>query len=475
MRNKRKAVRGIFLAAVMMSMAACGNAEETVSSGNPEAENVSEKGTEETTTDGEESREASASAEDQEEAPASEEESEESSVSSGEAEESTVSSEESEEESASTEEPEDKVATDGSPQGAFPVKMTLYKEEKPSDEYLFDEEGYAWKLVGEGYEWIEEYLTDNGGNKLYGHMDPTLYGGNWDDEREVLVKSYTSETNSESGSSSFEYNEENNIVSYSQDFTNYNNNGMTEIHRWFNYVYEETGEGRVITCNCDWGQDGDKSTYVVQLDGNGNVVSRSQTDEFHTNGIVDVYEYEDKYEYDNDGNMVKHIRTDDQGQTQTDSYTYDGAGNRLSHTWEGGKDEYEGYNGDGNWTLCTRYDENGELVLFNSRDYNEDGNIICESLVMGTDELTVNYEYDEEGRMLSASLGDQILQQLDYNAEGLLEKITGIYDFEYGLGGYWMYYRGDIADWVQKYTGIKSGHAIDIPWINAGETFIFEY
>lgn len=152
MRNKKKAVRGIFLAAVMMSMAACGNAEETVSSGNPEAENVSENGTEETTTDGEESREASASAEDQEEAPASEEESEESSVSSEEAEESPVSSEETEEESASTEEPEDKTATDGSPQGAFPVKMTLYKEEKPSVEYLFDEEGYTWKLVGEGEE-----------------------------------------------------------------------------------------------------------------------------------------------------------------------------------------------------------------------------------------------------------------------------------------------------------------------------------
>lgn len=465
MKKKGKMIKGILFAMVMMGMVACGNAETNANFEASETEEDSESTTEETMADTDLTRDTTAPVAEQENPPTSEEQSEEVSV--------------DEEEQGDTFASE----SNGALQGVFPVKMVKYNAQYPEEreEYFYDAEGYPLRIISLGNDYTAEteyeYLTDERGNKVYG-IDLFYYsdrgGWNINDKAHILLKSTKGNSGNRSTDYLYEYDDDFRIVSREMSDL-YDDTPEWNTHESIKYKYEKSAEGWNVNIDYEFNGETHNPYIMMQFDSIGNVVSYVQNDDF------DNYGDERKYVYDENGNMVKEIVAGG-GLSETYSYSYDTAGNMLSCISSNQKLEYEGYDENGKWTMYTCY-EGEELVFFVCREYDQDGNLISASRMVGTDEVMAQYEYDEKGRLASVSVGDQILQELSYNADGLLEKITCISNYEedehqaiYAV--FAMSYVLNAEEWVEKYTGIKNAvGGFDLGTFNmkAGDVITFEY
>ena len=186
----------------------------------------------------------------------------------------------------------------------------------------------------------------------------------------------------------------------------------------------------------------------ITYDGDGKVSSVT-TYEYNEYGNMTVMNTEGmfsdrteyKYEYDENGNIVKDVILDEDGSiVNISTYEYDAAGNQIKRGYKNESlgsegEEISEYDTDHNLMKTTDYDEDGTIkeiylyeydndMLIKFGSYNADGSLNWDSI----------YEYDSDGKVIkevgSLSIDGVIyssIEEHEYDADGNLIK-TYFYD-----------------------------------------------
>ncbi len=151
---------------------------------------------------------------------------------------------------------------------------------------------------------------------------------------------------------------------------------------------------------------GNQTEYKDQLfDAQGNLTEHWAASD--RDGIVKLIK--NTYEYDTDGNCIKHIHYDaDENPIYYDLSEYNESGNRIKESTYGIDGDFRGYHlyeydENNNKITYSSYDENDALTRYHLYEYDENGNLIKESTYDKNGELTsyTTYEYDENGKRIS--------------------------------------------------------------------------
>ena len=104
----------------------------------------------------------------------------------------------------------------------------------------------------------------------------------------------------------------------------------------------------------------------------------------------------DKYEYDEEGRLVKELRG-----KETWTYTYDENGNLISE-FQGDRTFNNTYTFDENGRVLTKKSVNADTnyTMLYSYTYNEDGTIATETQTSDTSVYVITYKYDDNGRVV---------------------------------------------------------------------------
>lgn len=267
--------------------------------------------------------------------------------------------------------------------------------------------------------------------------------------------------------------------------TSYNANG--EVNYRQEYEYDNDGNCVSVT---SYRADGSESAHIeIAYDEYGNKLTdygqrgftvRNGEREFNENtGKFYWIQYE--YTYDNNGNIIKQIKTDElqtTGRSITE-YTYDDAENRISATtknenYSGDRITISEYNSDNQVAIAREYEnldgELGELCYETVYEYDDAGRRVKYTYYgyLGTLQLLVSsteYEYTFDGKLLKTS---------SYDTNGM----TGYHIEEYSDEGNSLktsYYNpnGDLTQYVIRiYSEYLS--AVETYYVRDGQGALFE-
>ena len=147
-------------------------------------------------------------------------------------------------------------------------------------------------------------------------------------------------------------------------------------------------------------------SYAYTYDKNSNIVSETRR-----SNLAGATAYENKaYTYDVYGRLTKSVTTDynNSNAKSTVTYGYDAVGNRTTMT-AGGKTTSYSYNGLNQLTSKT------DGMTTTTYTYDGRGNQIQEK----TGNTVTNFTYAVSGEMLTVSSGSAVIQQNEYNHEGI--------------------------------------------------------
>ena len=181
----------------------------------------------------------------------------------------------------------------------------------------------------------------------------------------------------------------------------------------------------------------DKYTYKYSYDDKGNLTKEEYAADHST------YNYIREYEYDENRNIIKTIRHDDDGDTYVYEYTYDKNGNVLKSVETYTSDSYSRreiieytYDSHNNEIkresthsyVSDNYNSTDTTVYVTNNTYNTQGNLIkrVEFNSFGEVDRTYEYEYDADGNMLKNSCdysyGDSRKTEYTYDKSGNIVK-----------------------------------------------------
>lgn len=213
------------------------------------------------------------------------------------------------------------------------------------------------------------------------------------------------------------------------------------------YTYDSCG--RLLSV-----MDGDEKTGSYEYDISGNVTAYDTADT-HTEYTYDGdgriltsvttggADLKLSYTYDAAGRMTKEERTE-AGKTVSQSYVYDEAGKLTGWSRSDGLEENYAYDSVGNMTSLIKKDASGSTAV--TMAYGEENQLSSYSGAAGT----VQYEYDQNGRLAAKTLGDK-KDLYTYNPDGLLETYHGYDGYEVSYT-----YTVDHVLWEKKEHGSRS-------------------
>ncbi|MCM1194163.1 MAG: hypothetical protein NC389_17285 [Acetatifactor muris] len=345
-------------------------------------------------------------------------------------------------------------------QGTYPSKVSVPNWDGSTGvDYFFDEEGVLVKSVENSYDGRPitttiEYITDAQGKKIYGITDEsfestyhsTYFSVMYADKSKLVQRPLFRSTEAVTDGSAlgrkytYEYDEENRVVSRTDEMWG----DVVE------FTYETQG-GLTVTAVRN---DENKSTDIYQFN----------QDNFLTaiiSGTQASLPYRTDYVYDENGNLIG--ASDESGDSV--QITRDSAGNILKIEFnDGNYEEYDGYNANGDWTICTCYN-GGKMAYFLICEYNEDGSLSTKDFGIGTDSRSAVYDYDEKGRLIQISVDGLALYQFSYNGDGLLERAEKVNEYQNSESESLSMYdyvlsqavKQDMDAYVIEYTGIEVG------------------
>ena len=159
----------------------------------------------------------------------------------------------------------------------------------------------------------------------------------------------------------------------------------------------------------------------TEYDAAGNIVKQTAFDADGDKISVNAYEY-------NDNNKTKFVTNSVDGKVSSEiTYSYDENEYLISEHYQADDYSYTikyKNDKDGKALTSTQYDENGNVVMKTTYEYDSDGRLICESRSYGLDTSASGlskseYEYDDR---------DNVVKEVCYDADG---KILYSYDRVY--------------------------------------------
>lgn len=292
------------------------------------------------------------------------------------------------------------------------------------------------------YEEINSVIYDKDGNQIsftgykYDEQGRCISALSYDNDGALLSGEET--TYDSNGNITVEISYRNGVIEYRKEYT-YNENGNIICEAVFEYL-DGVLQNKTVTTYDDYGN----KLTIIEYDGNGVILNQSEWEYIityengnivfsdpDTSGWHSVYiyrkdgkilehtffagngdiEYQDKYEYDDQGNLTRKVDIYKKGKYNGDTvYEYDEYGTLISEIERDADDNVESkieYNSDGHIIYLKNNWEKFEY------EYDEHGNMICQSgyYDWGEEreeyEITIEYEYVKHGIINSSKTYDQ--------------------------------------------------------------------
>lgn len=361
---------------------------------------------------------------------------------------------------------EEEPEASGPIQGKYPAQISIVGSDESEDMFFFDTDGDIIKVEKKSADGTVtkeeiEYVLDEQGNKVCGFTEdalvdtciPLRYSAS---DHKLTTKPLIQKTEStQSGSDSvhritFSYDADNRVTGRTEG--GYEGE-RASWERQTDYTYEEQEGNLTVT---SFGEEG-QYTYQYNKDNYlmlQSIKSGESNDSFFSTTA---------YEYDEKNRLTAVLEKSSREEAGSDTnITWDGKGNLQCLTSSlGYVTEYEGYDENGNWMACTYYVENDEMDCFLICEYDESGNRITRSFGIGDEMKTAYYHYDEEGRLIDICVDDELLYQLTYNSDGLLERLEKVYEYQFGetekKAVHWYVLDQELWNEVEAYVGDYTG------------------
>lgn len=371
-------------------------------------------------------------------------------------------------------------------QGKYPVQISTKNSMDEEETYFFDSDGDLIRLETKELDGTTEtkeieYVLDGQGNKMYGITEVALQDTDFPLKYSALDHKLAEkplinvEKSTWSGSddvykTTFSYDADNRITSKTEGRYEAEN---VIIRRQTDYTYEEQ-DGNLIVTSVD---EDFKRMYTYNSD-NYLTLYRGESVEQNDSSFSGFSE--DGYEYDaNNWLTTNSYKSSREGMDSNTRITHDAKGNILSIN----SIEYEGYDENGNWMVCTYYANDGKIDCFLVCEYDENGNRLTKSFGFGDELRTAFYNYDDEGRLLDIHVDERLLYQFTYNEKGLMECVEQINEYEFSEAEKKIIYqyvlaqelRQEVEEYVGEYTGILSSDDSSANTISYQKGAVFRY
>lgn len=363
-------------------------------------------------------------------------------------------------------EEEQKPVVSGPIQGKYPAQISIVGSDESEEMFFFDTDGdiiKTEKKSADGTVTKEEveYVLDEQGNKVCGLTEdalfdtciPLRYSAS---DHKLTAKPLIQKTEStQSGSDSvhritFSYDADNRVTGRTEGSYEGESAGW---ERQTDYTYEEQEGNLTVT---SFGEEG-QYTYQYNKD---NYLMLQSTKSGESD---DSFSSTTAYEYDEKNRLTAVLEKSSREEAGSDTnITWDEEGNLQRLATSGGYvTEYEGYDENGDWMACTYYVENDEMDCFLICEYDESGNRLTRSFGIGDEMKTAYYHYDGEGRLTDICVDDEVLYQLTYNSDGLLERLEKVTEYQFGetekKAVHWYVLDQELWNEVEAYVGDYTG------------------